>query len=292
MENSEVHIALDTETTGVDPKKDRIVEIALRKFNPKTGEIYEDHKHWIIDPEMPIPLEAEKVHGISNETVKGKPKFSEIVDEMLEFCEGQIIVIHNKPFDVSMLNAELDRIGRDDFEDGVEEIIDTLVISRTLRNKVNTLDALCDKYEVDRSSRILHGALTDCDLLAQVFPGLMADYIAVIDSFSTILSFDCLQDTDRLSLDDLISQSLELDNIRLFFESLRRKRNKKIKELVDEFDYEGPTGNVTFQPRVTTNWKRIRKDYLVGKDLSIYQTATSAMYVTPKEEVQAQSDLL
>jgi DNA polymerase-3 subunit epsilon len=162
-------IVLDTETTGLDPRSGhRIIEVACiemvnRRF---TGH----HLHKYINPEREIDEGAQAVHGISLEFLADKPKFADIADEFLEFINGAELIIHNAPFDIGFLNAELDRLGRVPVGTICNGVIDTLRMAKDLHpGKRNSLDALCERYEIDNSSRTLHGALLDTELLADVF---------------------------------------------------------------------------------------------------------------------------
>ena len=162
-------IVLDTETTGLDPALGhRVIEIAaIEMINRQvTGRDY----HCYINPEREIEAGALEVHGISNEFLADKPKFSDIADEFLKFVEGGELIIHNAPFDVAFLNSELDQAGMDPLNAYCEGVIDTLQIARGLHpGKRNSLDALCERYAIDNSSRTLHGALVDTRLLAEVY---------------------------------------------------------------------------------------------------------------------------
>ncbi|MBS1131168.1 MAG: polymerase epsilon subunit:DNA polymerase 3, epsilon subunit [Proteobacteria bacterium] len=162
-------IVLDTETTGLDPRSGhRIIEVACiemvnRRF---TGH----HLHKYINPEREIDEGAQAVHGITLEFLADKPKFADIADEFLEFINGAELIIHNAPFDIGFLNAELDRLGRVPVGTICNGVIDTLRMAKELHpGKRNSLDALCERYEIDNSSRTLHGALLDTELLADVF---------------------------------------------------------------------------------------------------------------------------
>jgi len=113
------------------------------------------------------------VHGISNEFLKDKPKFAEVVDDILQYLQGAEIIIHNAAFDVGFLNKELELVGRPAFRTYVESVTDTLAMAKEMYpGKRNSLDALCDRLGVDNSGRTLHGALLDAELLADVYINL------------------------------------------------------------------------------------------------------------------------
>ncbi|HEY9097115.1 MAG TPA: DNA polymerase III subunit epsilon, partial [Hydrogenophaga sp.] len=114
--------------------------------------------------------DALKVHGISNEFLRDKPKFAAIADELLDYLQGAELIIHNAPFDIGFLNKELSLLGRPPLKSVVENVIDSLVLAKEMfPGKRNGLDALCDRLEVDNSGRTLHGALLDAELLADVY---------------------------------------------------------------------------------------------------------------------------
>ena len=161
-------IVLDTETTGLEPEGGhRIIEVACLELSGRrpTGR----HFHRFVNPERAIDLAATQVHGMTAEDLLDKPRFADIAEEFLEFVEGCELLIHNAPFDVAFLNAELERIGRPRLE-AVCTVTDTLAMAREIHpGKKNSLDALCERYTVDHSRRTLHGALLDAQLLADVW---------------------------------------------------------------------------------------------------------------------------
>lgn len=165
-------IVLDTETTGLSAQGgDRIIEIGcVELFNRKlTG----NNLHLYLNPERDSHEDALKVHGISNEFLRDKPKFAEVADEILSYLRDAEIIIHNAAFDVGFLNKELELIGRPAFSEFVASVTDTLVMAKEMfPGKRNSLDALCDRLEVDNSGRTLHGALLDAELLADVYINL------------------------------------------------------------------------------------------------------------------------
>jgi DNA polymerase-3 subunit epsilon len=160
-------IILDTETTGLNPREGhRIVEIgALEMVNKVlTGRSF----HHYINPERSMPAEAYRIHGISEEFLQDKPVFAEIAQDFLDFIEGGILVIHNAPFDTKFLNHELTLLKKPQLE--LSEVIDTLIMARrTFPGARASLDALCKRFKIDNSTRQLHGALLDAELLAEVY---------------------------------------------------------------------------------------------------------------------------
>jgi DNA polymerase III subunit epsilon len=165
-------IFLDTETTGLSPDNgDRIIEIGCVELVARklTG----NNKHFYLNPERDSHEDALKVHGISNEFLKDKPRFGVIAQELLEYLNGAEIIIHNAPFDVGFLNKELEICGQHPITAHVSKITDSLMMAKELYpGKRNSLDALCDRLEVDNSGRTLHGALLDAELLADVYINL------------------------------------------------------------------------------------------------------------------------
>ncbi len=160
-------IVLDTETTGLDPAAGhRIVEIGALELHHHlpTGREY----HTYLDPEREMPEEAFAVHGLSDDFLAGKAKFADAADALLEFIGDAPLVIHNAEFDLRFLNAELERIGRAPLDAG--RVVDTLLIARQkFPGARASLDALCQRFEIDLSMRDKHGALIDSHLLAAVY---------------------------------------------------------------------------------------------------------------------------
>lgn len=162
-------IVLDTETTGLNPRSgDRIIEIGcVEMINRRlTG----NNLHFYINPERDSEEGALAVHGLTTDFLSDKPKFAEISAELLDYLNGAEIIIHNAPFDTGFLDAEFARLGVAPFKQHVAEVIDTLVQAKSMYpGKRNSLDALCDRYGISNSHRVLHGALLDAELLAEVY---------------------------------------------------------------------------------------------------------------------------
>ena len=165
-------IVLDTETTGLSPHAgDRIIEIGCVELVNRrlTG----NNLHLYLNPERESHEDALKVHGLTTEFLQDKPKFAQVAQQFLEFVRGAEIIIHNAPFDVGFLDAELERVGEPEFHQHVEQVVDSLAMAKQLYpGKRNSLDALCERLGVDNSSRTLHGALLDAELLADVYIAL------------------------------------------------------------------------------------------------------------------------
>jgi len=165
-------IVLDTETTGLSAEGgDRIIEIGCVELLARklTG----NNLHFYLNPERNSHEDALKVHGISNEFLRDKPKFAAVADELLDYLAGAEVIIHNAAFDVGFLNKELELAGKPPLRSVVSGVIDSLALAKEMfPGKRNSLDALCDRLEVDNSGRTLHGALLDAELLADVYINL------------------------------------------------------------------------------------------------------------------------
>ena len=163
-------IVLDTETTGLDPRQGhRVIEIGALELVDRqlTGRQY----HVYLNPEREIEQGALEVHGITEEFLRDKPRFAEIVDDFMTFADGAELVIHNAPFDIGFIDSELSLCGHQHASiTEIAGVLDTLELARDLHpGQRNNLDALCKRYEVDNSSRTLHGALLDAEILADVY---------------------------------------------------------------------------------------------------------------------------
>jgi DNA polymerase III subunit epsilon len=193
-------IVLDTETTGLSAEGgDRIIEIGCVELYARklTG----NNLHFYINPERDSHEDAFKVHGISNEFLRDKPKFAQLADEILAYVQDAEVIIHNAAFDIGFLNKELERVGKPPFKNHVSGVIDTLVMAKEMfPGKRNSLDALCDRLEVDNSGRTLHGALLDAELLADVYinmtrgqEALVMESVDAVSEKTTVVSRDLSQ---------------------------------------------------------------------------------------------------
>jgi DNA polymerase-3 subunit epsilon len=162
-------IVLDTETTGLNARLgDRIIEIGCIELVSRRPS--GNHFHRYLNPEREVEEGALRVHGITREFLQDKPRFADVAAEFLEYVRGAELVIHNAAFDVEFLNAELEKLGLEPIEAHVASVIDTLATARELHpGKRNSLDALCERYQIDNSHRTLHGALLDAQLLAEAY---------------------------------------------------------------------------------------------------------------------------
>jgi DNA polymerase-3 subunit epsilon len=162
-------VVLDTETTGLEAKEGhRIIEVGAIEVIARR--ITEHRFHHYVNPERDSDEGALAVHGLTRHFLEDKPKFAEVADELLEFVKGAEVIIHNAAFDLEFLDAELARLGRAPFAQHCLKIIDSLQLAREQHpGKRNSLDALCERYQVSNAHRTLHGALLDAGLLAEVY---------------------------------------------------------------------------------------------------------------------------
>lgn len=192
MEATDRLVFLDTETTGLDARLGhRIIEIAAVEAvgREPTGK----NLHFYLDPEREIDPGATAVHGLTWEDLRGKPKFSAVADEVMNFLAGARVVIHNAPFDVSFIDHELIRLRQAPIAKRSLTVVDSLALAKEkFPGKRNSLDALCDRLGVDNSHRNLHGALLDARLLAEVYFAMTREQ-GVLEMAAPI--------TDRASMD-------------------------------------------------------------------------------------------
>jgi DNA polymerase-3 subunit epsilon len=161
-------LIFDTETTGFDPLSgDRLIEIGLVEMVDKS--LTGNHYHCYVNPERDVPESAVKIHGLTTEFLSDKPVFSDVMDEFLEYCgEDSVLVAHNAEFDMKFINWELEDAGRPIIHK--KRFIDTLAIARTkFPGAANSLDALCKRFMINNAHRTLHGALLDAEILAEVY---------------------------------------------------------------------------------------------------------------------------
>ena len=173
-------IVLDTETTGLDPRKgDRLIEIGCIELLNRIPTGREFHRY--INPQgREVHPDAERVHGISSAFLADKPLFEQVAPEFLEFIgDDGTLVIHNASFDMGFINMELEKVGRGPIP--TDRVVDTLALARRKHPAgPNTLDALCKRYGIDNSKRVKHGALMDSSLLADVYVELLGERQATL----------------------------------------------------------------------------------------------------------------
>ena len=220
---------LDTETTGLSAAAGhRIIEIAAIEVDNRsvTSNVFQVY----VNPERAVDQGAFEVHGLSEEFLEDKPTFDLVVEDLLAFVKGSNVVMHNASFDVGFLNMELDKLGMGVFEDYCEEIIDSLTLARRLHpGRRNSLDALCERYSIDRSSRTLHGALIDTQLLAEVYLAMTRGQDSLLreeaESGKTPLGNDLSAPQSNVLV--LQASSEELERHTKYLEALEQKENVK-----------------------------------------------------------------
>lgn len=203
-------VVLDTETTGLEAKEGhRIIEIGAIEIVGRR--ITERRFHRYVNPERDSDEGALAVHGLATDFLKDKPRFGEVVDELLEFVKDAEVIIHNAAFDVEFLDAELGRIERGRFADACAKVTDSLTMAREQHpGKRNSLDALCERYGVSNAHRTLHGALLDAGLLAEVFLSMTRGQDSlVIDSMTD----EILEDFGTVDVAQLLIVAASADEI-------------------------------------------------------------------------------
>ena len=204
-------VILDTETTGLSVREGhRIVEIGCIELNDLIPT--QNRFHCYLNPERKVSEKALEVHGYTDEFLSTQKKFSEVVDEFLNFIESKRLVIHNAEFDLSHLNNELTLLGKKKLNK--ENVIDTLALARDkFPGSPTSLDALCKRYRVDNSKRTQHTALIDCDLLAKV-------YINLLDQKEPSLNFKN-EDNEKITINS--------DSINQYYKKVINPTNEEIK---------------------------------------------------------------
>ena len=203
-------IFLDTETTGLDPNQGhRVIEIAAIEFTNRQAT--SNRFHFYVNPQREIDAAAQEVHGITLDFLNDKPLFVDIAEDFIAFINGSELVIHNAPFDVGFLNMEFGKIGMEKLESYCDGIMDSLKFAKEIRpGQRNSLDALCRAFDVDNSTRSLHGALLDAQLLGEVYIQMTRGQEAFTINFEEDSSKAALQSVDH---GDLIVTQPALDEV-------------------------------------------------------------------------------
>jgi DNA polymerase-3 subunit epsilon len=213
-------LVLDTETTGLNHEEGhRLVEIGIIELenHVPTGQYF----HYYLNPERASDKRAEEIHGLTNEFLKDKPKFSEIAEEFLEFISNSKIIIHNATFDLGFINAELSRCNLNEIKE--ESVIDTLTLAKQkFLGQSVSLDALCRKYNIDLKDRQIHGALKDAKLLATV-------YLELIGGRQSKLKFE---NTD----DKFINKEDDIQNIVDYYINMPHRKINRIDLNVNDYE--------------------------------------------------------
>lgn len=280
MEQNVRFVSFDTETTGLGPDLHRLTEIAAVEFDPLTGIPTGNNFYTLLNPEQELDPEASKITGKTWDMLKGEPLFKDIVESLLEFLGDAHVVIHNAPFDVGFLDAELKRAKvKGKFATKVRTVTDTLALSRRyVPAKVHTLDALCDRYGVDRTSRVLHGALVDCEMLSRVYPPLLADVAESRRRISNILPFELDAEMPE-KLDDMADRFLQITELYNLLDKERSRYSDAIKKVVMGANHKGPFYSIDFTNTTKTDWEKVTKEHLVGVDLAPYRSGSSSMKI-------------
>ncbi|MBN3855452.1 MULTISPECIES: DNA polymerase III subunit epsilon [unclassified Paraburkholderia] len=196
-------IILDTETTGLNPRTgDRLIEIGcVELLNRRlTG----NNLHFYVNPERDSDPGALAVHGLTTEFLADKPKFAEVANEILDFIRDAELIIHNAPFDIGFLDAELALVGKPPLKEHCGNVIDTLVQAKQMfPGKRNSLDALCDRFGISNAHRTLHGALLDSELLAEVYLAMTRGQESLVIDMSSAAETAGEVATTRVKFDTL-----------------------------------------------------------------------------------------
>jgi DNA polymerase-3 subunit epsilon len=213
-------IVLDTETTGLEVRAgNRILEIGCVELVNR--QLTGNNLHLYINPERESEEGALNVHGITTEFLKDKPKFADIAETFRKYVEGAEIIIHNAAFDLAFLDEEFRLVGYPKFETVVANVVDSLKMARELHpGRRNSLDALCERYEVSNAHRVLHGALLDSELLAEVYLAMTRGQ----NTFSMAIEEENDADGNALALaplEDVIVQQASEEELALHEEVLK-----------------------------------------------------------------------
>lgn len=232
-------IVLDTETTGLDVNNgDRIVEIGIVELenHVQTGNYF----HYYLNPEKESDYQALKIHGLSSEFLRNKPKFAEIVDQFVNFISDSKIIIHNASFDVGFINTELRKCNKEEL--CKDSIIDTLLLAKKkFVGQSVSLDSLCRKFNLDISHREIHGAIKDAKLLAQV-------YLELIGGKQTKLNFKG---------EDILSGSNFEDSL-LNIETLYKNNEKRTQKNIYLNTYDNELHNKSINEIPNSIWKGLK----------------------------------
>jgi DNA polymerase III subunit epsilon len=216
-------IFLDTETTGLDPNQGhRIIEVAAIEFiNRQTTN---NRFHFYVNPQREIDAAAQEVHGITLDFLSDKPFFKDIATDFISFIKDSELVIHNAAFDVGFLNMEFGKIGLDKLDSYCDGIIDSLKFAKELRpGQRNSLDALCRAFSVDNSTRSLHGALLDAQLLGEVYIQMTRGQEAFTINFEEDTSKTAFNSVDHTDLMVIQPLQEEVEAHNTYLKSINRK---------------------------------------------------------------------
>ena len=221
-------VILDTETTGLEPKQGhRIIEIGCVEIinRRKTDRMF----HQYLNPQREIEDGAFDIHGLSNEFLTDKPLFADVAQELIDFIRDSEVIIHNAPFDLAFIDAELKRLGKQwGITENYCQVLDTLPMARELHpGQKNSLDALCARYEVDNSQRELHGALLDAQILLDVYLAMTRSQASLLLDDEDIKESDDVETRFRFASDRAALKVIEPDEEELLAHAQRLKQIEK-----------------------------------------------------------------
>lgn len=265
-----LRLALDTETTGTDPRKDRIVELAAVRFDALSGAVVDRFQAYV-NPGIEVPQDAVAIHGLTTEFLADKPSFKEVAAEFLAFCAGAQGVAHNAPFDARFLEAELKRAKAPKLLATLADLEDTLALSRlVVRSRKHSLDVLCDRYGVARDQRTAHGALLDCELLAAVYPHLKQAHAVLSTGLSALTTLPIGTEIPE-EVSDCVAHILELKALVAFLEKEVDRISVPLKSVLAGQSQAGDGWEISFTSVAPTDWKKLVEDNLAGalKDVNL-----------------------
>lgn len=276
-------ISTDTETSGFGPKAHRIIELALLPFDPLTGNITQEPFYSLFNPEKEVSKEAEEVHGLNWGILKKEPLFKDKAEEIASFLEGNILVAHNAKFDVSFLNREFEKLKMPPVSSLCLKVIDTYHLANLYLEPrvIKTLEGLCSHFKIDTSAKKLHSALSDTELLAQMYPFLMKEVNRKRQVIQSVTGVD-LESNISSNVDELAEEYFKLQNLIKILEHRTNSLTDKVKEITSGLDVENDFFKVEYSATSKTNWDAVVADFLKDQDLSKYKTTGSRMTLKQK----------
>lgn len=275
----------DTETTGLDPKKDRICSLAILLMDDGAPVFA---KEYFFNPQRPVPPEAAAVHGLTDEFLAQQPTFAEQLPQIhADWVQADEHVAHNADYDVKFISAETSRLGAVFSEHPISfvNVTDTLKLAKALYPAASvTLDRLCDMLGVDRSSRAFHGALLDCELLAKVHVKLLEQQAVRRSILADILQVDNLEDMAKADLAKRAEIYSRLKGWGNMIEALQGLIRDSVLDEVPA-STEGPGFQVDYRNSTKTKWELVAKAHvpdLASVDLSPFQSTSTALHLTWK----------
>ena len=308
------HIALDTETTGFGPKTNKIIEIGAIEFDPETGLLTGKRFYTRLNPNMAINPMATKVHGMTLNDLKDEPSFGHVANDFLKFIQGGHLVIHNAPFDVSFLDEELARINAKPLANDIVGITDTLKLAKGHLNLPNhNLDSLADHFGIDRSNREKHGALVDCEILAQIYPHVrraVLENAAKVEAKKTLnpqvlaeqekdakvvigqitqvkaqvqdlVPFTFGDDVDAMGLEMAAARQMILAGIASMIDKEQKRYTERVRTIADNQSFSSDVCGVFFTERKSVNWEAIVKEKFPDLDTKPYEKKIFVMKIMP-----------